>query len=116
MDEEKEALVDLLNPLFAAFMGRVLERWVDLFGHPRQILEKALKGLKLPTSEDVGAIYQALRDLELEVQSLLRKADLLIEAANAKGSNEKRRARPAGKQPSQRNTPLRKPAKSIPKA
>ncbi|HWP91945.1 MAG TPA: poly(R)-hydroxyalkanoic acid synthase subunit PhaE [Thermodesulfobacteriota bacterium] len=71
-----EALEMWLNsPLFAANMGKAIERSSEFKKYLDEVIEKNLKNMRIPTKTDVDRILSTINNIEAKINDLMDKVD-----------------------------------------
>ena len=71
-----EALEMWLNsPLFAANMGKAIEKSSEFKKYLDEVIEKNLKNMRIPTKTDVDRILSTINNIEAKINDLMDKVD-----------------------------------------
>jgi len=63
------------SPLFAANIGKAVEKSSELKKYFDEAVEKTLKNMRFPTKSDIDRVLSSLNNLEAKVNDLLDKMD-----------------------------------------
>lgn len=71
-----EALEMWLNsPLFAANMGKAIEKSSEFKKYLDEVIEKNLKNMRIPTKTDVDRILSTINNIEAKINDLMDKVE-----------------------------------------
>lgn len=71
----------LKSPVFAANMGKAIERSSELKKYLDELMEKSLKNMHLPTKNDIDRVLASINNIEAKINDLWDKVDDLKKKA-----------------------------------
>ena len=73
----------LKSPLFAATLGKTVEKSSEFKKYIDEVMERSLKNMRLPTKSDIDRVLSSINNIEAKVNDLSDKLDELKPSGKA---------------------------------